>query len=83
MAGGHAWERPVPAGPPSNLKPMPCEAQNLLHGDPHAVQCREILSLIDTSRAGRTTLEMHLGSCELFGMQSRRAYCTYAAIKVD
>lgn len=51
-----AWERSVPAGPPSNLKPMPYEAQNLQHGGSHAAQCRGILSLIDTSRAGRTTL---------------------------
>lgn len=48
---------------------MPYEAQNLLHGGSHAAQCRGILSLIDTSRAGRTTLGMHLRSCELFGMQ--------------
>lgn len=68
-----AWERSVLAGAPSNLKPMPCEAQNLLHGGSHAVQCRGILSLIDTSRAGRTTLEVHLRSCELSGMQDRRA----------
>lgn len=64
MAGGQRERRSVPAGPPSNLKPMSCEAQNLLHGGSHAVQCRGILSLIDTSRAGRTTLGMHLGSCE-------------------
>lgn len=37
------------------------------------MQCREILSLIDTSRAGRTTLEVHLRLCELlFGMQVGR-----------
>lgn len=71
-----AWERSVPAGPPSNLKPMPCEAQNLQHGGSHAGQCRGILSLIDTSRAGRTTLGMHLGSCEPFGMQGGRALHT-------
>ena len=46
------------------------------------MQCRGILSLIDTNRAGRTTLRMHLGLCERFGMQGRGPLHTIA-IKSD
>lgn len=72
MAAGQRGRGVSRQGSPPTSNRCRVRLKTCYMGDPMQCNARVILSLIDTSRAGTTTLGMHLCSCELFGMQGCR-----------